>query len=103
MSAMPIGSAVSILLLLVQIILIILTWWYIPMRIQLRAVGLLLVAVITPAIWFAYSVLALFVDTWLGNDGPAVVYLLLGFFSTLVGCAVFTCRWVIKKFVSEKN
>lgn len=73
------------------------------MRIQLRAVGLLFVAVITITIWFAYSVLALFVDAWLDNDGPAVVYLLLGFFSTIVGGAVFTFRWIIKKFVSEKN
>lgn len=73
------------------------------MRIQLRAVGLLLVAVITITIWFAYSVLALFVDAWLGNDGPAVVYLLLGFFSTLVGCAAFTFRWIIKKFVSKNK
>ena len=81
-------SALSIGLLLLQIVLIACTAWFLPRRLPKRWFSLPLFILITLIVWISYAVGAMLFDGLVQNDVPGIVYLIPGFLSGIAGAFV---------------
>ena len=78
--------------LALQILLLAFTAWFLPTRLTVKRVGLLIFVITIPVIWLAFSVSAVLVDGLTGNDVPGVGYLVEGFVSGVIGLFVYVRR-----------
>jgi hypothetical protein len=78
--------------LVFQILLLGFTVWFLPTRLTVRRVGLLIFVLGLPVVWLAFSVLAMLLDGLTGNDVPGVGYLVEGFVSGVIGFFVYVRR-----------
>jgi len=78
--------------LVLQILLIAFTVWFVPTRVAAKHLPPFLCILGVPLLWFTFSFLALYLDGLSGNDVPGVGYLIEGFVSCAVGFVVFAFR-----------
>jgi len=85
--------AISIGLLFLQIALVVLTAWVLPMRIKPGKGGVITFIFFSFIGWVFYTILAMFADGYLGNDVPGIGYLVIGFIAGTIGIIVCLIRW----------
>ena len=85
-------SAISWLLLAVQIALFAGTALVAPIVLRPRLLRYCVYSVVAAAAWFAYAVVAMLFDGKVNNDVPEIGYLLVGFFGWVIGSFIFGVR-----------
>lgn len=87
-------NAISIALLVIQIILVLITVWIIPVRLKLCKSGAFKFLFFVLFAWTAYTMLAILFDGYLRNDVPGIGYLVVGFISGVLGGFVYMVRCI---------
>src|ERR1043166_7190788 len=83
--------------LLLQLVLIAFTAWFLPTRMTTKWFGLPVFLITISAVWLGASILLLLADGFLGTDVPGIGYLGEGFVSGIVGLFVYVPRLAKRK------